>query len=71
MVSMDDLAAFKQEMDAARADYEVLLLDGAKHGFTSPEASVNAEKYGIDVGYQQQADEKSWEALQAMLQQVF
>lgn len=71
MVSMDDLEAFKQEMDAARADYEVLLLDGAKHGFTSPEASENAKKYGIDVGYQQQADEKSWDALQALLQRVF
>jgi len=71
MVSMDDLEAFKQEMDAAKADYEVLLLDGAKHGFTSPEASVNAEKYGIDVGYQQQADEKSWAALQALFQRVF
>jgi len=71
MVSMDDLEVFKQEMNAAKADYEVLLLDGAKHGFTNPEASVNAEKYGIDIGYQQQADEKSWDALQALLQRVF
>lgn len=71
MVSMDDLEAFKQEMNAAKADYEVLLLDGAKHGFSNPEASVNAEKYGIDIGYQQQADEKSWAALQALFQRVF
>lgn len=71
MVSMDDLEAFKQEMNAAQADYEVLLLDGAKHGFTSPEASENAEKYGIDIGYQQAADEKSWEAMKALFQRVF
>jgi dienelactone hydrolase len=71
MVSMDDLEAFKQEMEAARADYEVLVLDDAKHGFTSPEASVNAEKYGIDVGYQQRADEKSWAAMQALFARVF
>jgi len=44
MVSLDELEAFKREMDAAQADYEVLLLDGAKHGFTNPQADVNAEK---------------------------
>jgi dienelactone hydrolase len=71
MVSMDDLEAFKQEMDAAQADYEVLLLDGAKHGFSNPQADVNAEKYGIDLGYQQQADEKSWAAVQALFNKVF
>ena len=61
----------KQEMNAAEADYEVLVLDGAMHGFTSPEADENGARYGIPVGYQQQADEKSWEALQALLKRVF
>ena len=71
MVSMDDLEAFKQEMDTAQADYEVLVLDGAKHGFTSPEADENGAKYGIPVGYQQEADEKSWQALQGLFARVF
>ncbi len=71
MVTMDDLEGFKQEMEAAQADFEVLLLADAKHGFSNPEADVKAEKYGIDVGYQQQADEKSWEALQALFNKVF
>lgn len=71
MVTMDDLEGFKQEMEAAQADYEVLLLADAKHGFSNPQADVNAEKYGIDLGYQQSADEKSWEALQALFNQVF
>ena len=71
MVSMDDLEGFKQEMDAAEADYEVLLLEGAKHGFSNPQADVNAEKYGIDLGYQQQADERSWSAMQALFASVF
>ena len=66
MVTMDDLEACKQEMETARADCEVLLLANAKHGFSNPEADVKAEKYGIDVGYQQQADEKSWAAMQAL-----
>jgi dienelactone hydrolase len=71
MVSMDDLAGFKQEMDKAKADYEVLLLDGAKHGFSNPQADINAEKYGIDLGYQQNADTKSWNAMQALFDRVF
>jgi len=71
MVSLDELEAFKREMDAAQADYEVLLLDGAKHGFTNPQADVNAEKYAIDLGYQQAADEKSWSAMQTLFNEVF
>ncbi|MDH3636194.1 MAG: dienelactone hydrolase family protein [Gammaproteobacteria bacterium] len=71
MVTMEDLEGFKQEMEAAKADYEVLLLAEAKHGFSNPEADVNAKKYGIDLGYQQSADEKSWEALQALFSKVF
>ena len=71
MVSMDDVAAFRTEMDAAGADYEVLLLQGAKHGFSNPEADVNAEKYGIDLGYQEQADAESWDAMRALFDRVF
>ena len=71
MVTMDDLEGFKQEMDTAQADYEVLLLADAKHGFSNPQADVNAEKYGIDLGYQQQADEHAWNAMQALFGKVF
>jgi dienelactone hydrolase len=71
MVSMDELEGFKQEMDAARADYQVLLLEDAKHGFSNPQADINAEKYGIDLGYQQQADEQSWAAMQTLFAGVF
>jgi len=71
MVSLDDLEAFKNEMDAARADYEVLLLDGAKHGFSNPQADVNAEKYGIDLAYSPTAEEKSWAAVRALFDKVF
>jgi dienelactone hydrolase len=71
MVSMQDLDAFKQEMDRAQADYEVLVLDGARHGFTNPQADINAEKYGIDLGYQQQADARSWSAMQSLFERVF
>ncbi len=71
MVTMDDLDEFKQEMDRAQADYEVLLLEGAKHAFSNPQADDNAEKYGIDLGYQQQADARSWAAMLTLFDKVF
>lgn len=71
MVTMDDLAGFKKEMDTARADYEVTVYEGAKHGFTNPQADVNAEKYGLDLGYQTEADEASWNVLKGLLNTAF
>ena len=71
MVTQDELAGFRQEMDAASANYDVLELEGAKHGFSNPQADVNAEKYGIDLGYQQQADARSWAAMQTLFERAF
>jgi len=71
MVTMDDLAGFRSEMDAAQANYEVKLYADAKHGFTSREADENGSKYGIDVGYNAAADTASWQAMQSMFNQVF
>lgn len=71
MVTLEDLAGFRQEMEAAQADYEVLLLEAAKHGFSNPQADLNAQKYGLDLGYQQQADDQSWAAMQQLFEEVF
>lgn len=71
MVTMDDLAAFKQEMDTAQANYETTVYDGAKHAFTNPQADVNAQKYGLDLGYQQAADEASWKAMKTLFDSLF
>jgi dienelactone hydrolase len=71
MVTMDDVAVFRAEMDAARANYEVKLYADAKHGFSSREADVNGSKYGIDVGYNAAADTSSWQAMQSMFDEVF
>lgn len=71
MVTMDDLANFRVEMDAAGADYEVNLYAGAKHGFSNPGADENASKYGIDVGYNAAADAASWQAMTSLFSKVF
>ena len=71
MVSEADVAAFRTEMDNAQARYEVIVYPGAQHGFTSPEADRNGEKYGIPVGYNQSADNASWEAMLELFSKVF
>ena len=71
MVSMDDVSAFKQEMDNADANYEVIVHEGAPHGFTSTEADENGRKYGIPVGYDASADRDSWAAMQSLFQRSF
>ena len=45
--------------------------DGAGHGFTSPEADSNGQRFGIPVAYNRAADEDSWARLQALLVDVF
>lgn len=63
MVTMDDVAAFKVEMENARADHDVMVLAGAQHGFSNPDADVNGRKYGLPLGYSDSADQASWEAM--------
>jgi len=71
MVTMEDVANFKVEMDAAEADYEVILYADAKHGFSNRGADENASKYGIDVGYNTAADAASWQAMISLFNGVF
>ena len=63
LVPDEDVAAFKAEMDDARADYTFMALDGALHGFTNPEATGRGEKYGLPLAYDEAADKASWDAM--------
>lgn len=63
--------ALKRELDAAGADYEFVSYEGAKHGFTNPDADRLAQKGGLDVAYDTDADARSWQRLVELLAQVF
>lgn len=71
MVSMEDVAAFRSEMDAADADYEVIVHPGAMHGFSSREADGNGRRFGLPVGYDADADRDSWAAMLKLFGEVF
>jgi dienelactone hydrolase len=67
----EQIEAFKKEMKEAGADMEFIPFPGAKHGFTNPESDAAAKRFGLDIAYQKEADELSWEALQGLLLNVF
>lgn len=55
-------------LDAAGADWDMLILGGAKHGFTNPGAGA----YGMDaLAYDERADRRSWQAMLDMFADLF
>ena len=73
MVTPDNVSTFKAEMDKAGADYKFVSLEGAKHGFSNPDADrlSHGEHGGPDIGYNKAADEKSWADMKAFFQKIF
>jgi dienelactone hydrolase len=60
--------AFRSEMQAAGATFEVVSFPGAKHGFTNPDAGT----FGMDaLAYDADADRQSWAAMLRLFREVF
>lgn len=70
MVSADDVTAFEAEMQAAEANFKVIAYPGAAHGFTNPETTEKGKKYGLPIGYDEQADQSSWQSMNTMFSEV-
>ena len=70
MVTAAHAAALTEEMVEAGADYQFVNLPGAKHGFTNPGADTFA-KQGLDVGYDREADRRSWEDMKRFFAETF
>jgi len=62
------VTAFRDEMEAARADYQIIAYAGAVHSFTNP----GADKAGLKgVAYNEPADRRSWRAMQEFFNEIF
>ena len=68
MVTMHAVDDFKAEMDAAKANYEVIIYPGAKHGFSSQGAHDNGQKYDLDLDYNAEADRASWSVMMSLFE---
>jgi dienelactone hydrolase len=70
-VTPEQIAAFKQEMEAAGVDYRFVNYPGARHSFTNPEADAFGKKFNLPLAYDQEADRKSWQAMQDFFTEIF
>lgn len=67
----DNVDAFRSEMDNADVNYEFKMYANAKHAFTNPNSDENAKKFGIPVGYNEDADRNSWEDMKSFFREIF
>lgn len=70
-VKPDQVEKFKELMKNEKADFEVITYPNAKHSFTVPEADAYAKKFNIPLGYNAEADKKSWAKMQEFLKRIF
>jgi dienelactone hydrolase len=66
--SAKEVEAFEQEMRQNNVDWEMNLYGNAGHGFTNPAAGGRGV---AGVGYNADADRRSWQAMQVFLAELF
>lgn len=67
MVTLDNVASFRQEMHDAEVDHEVVIFEDAKHGFSNPLADERAKANNVDLGYNAEAERQGLEAMYELL----
>ena len=70
-ITAEDASAFLEEVEKARADCIFVLMPGATHGFTNPEATARGEKFGLPLRYSERADRSSWDHMCLVLEAAF
>ncbi|GMU93098.1 MAG: hypothetical protein AMXMBFR4_21560 [Candidatus Hydrogenedentota bacterium] len=64
----EEVAAFKREMDEAKADYAFKAYAGAQHSFTNPDV----DRHKLDgAKYNAAADKQSWADMKAFFEEIF
>lgn len=70
-VKPEQIAAFKDEMNAADVKFEFINYPDAKHAFTNPDADQFGQQFGIPLAYNKTADEQSWAKMQTFFKHIF
>jgi len=71
LVKPDQIAAFKRDMDAAKADYRFINYPGALHAFTNPDATDLGKKFKLPIAYDPAVDKESKAEAAKFFAQVF
>jgi len=70
LVPDEDVANFKAEMDAAKADYEFKSYAGALHGYSNPEATAKGKEYGLPLAYSAEVDKQTWADMRSFFERT-
>ncbi|SDB82961.1 dienelactone hydrolase family protein [Acinetobacter boissieri] len=71
MIPAEDVDTIEQELKGADVDYQILRLEGAKHGFTNPKSDERHVKTGVDLAYNAIAEQQSLDVLMQLLKKRF
>jgi len=67
-VKPEAVIAFRDEMEAAKVDYQFIAYSGAVHAFTQREAGNDISK---GAAYNAKADRRSWQAMKDFFAEIF
>ncbi|MBI2840970.1 MAG: dienelactone hydrolase family protein [Acidobacteria bacterium] len=70
-VPVEAIEAFEKEMTEAKADYKVMILPGALHSFTNPDATEVGTKHSLPLAYNADADQVSWADMKEFFAEIF
>jgi len=70
-VKPESIAAFTEEMKNAKANFRIVNYPGARHSFTSPEATAVGKKFNIPLAHHPKADRESWKEMKKFLAAAF
>jgi dienelactone hydrolase len=71
MIPVEQVAAFRQEMEAAAVNYKIHSYPGATHGFTNPAADDFGKRFEMPLAYNAAADAASWQRMREFFQTIF
>lgn len=71
LVKPDQIAAFKRDMEGAKADYRFINYPGAVHAFTNPEATEKGKKFKLPIAYHPEADRQAKAEAAKFIAEVF
>jgi len=71
MIPAEQVAAFREEMGKAGADFRYVGYPGVKHSFTNPAADSLAKKFNLPLAYDKKADRDSWKETLKFLKEIF
>ena len=70
-ITEEQINNYKEAMDEAGADYELINYENAKHAFTSPMADSLGQKFDLPLAYNENAAEQSWEEMKSFFNQLW